>query len=98
MNVINLRVLNTLLLSTSVLGRATALMLLAVPSLAGLIATPDVLLMNLQRLILIVALFNFAKWVSDRRAWSAGELRERFLAAACGPIWAQKTTATGQAP
>lgn len=78
-NVINLRVLNTLFLSTSALARATAFLLIAAPSLAGLLATPDVILMNLQRLILIVALFSFTVWLLDKKAWSAGYLRDRLF-------------------
>jgi hypothetical protein len=93
-NALNLWVLNTLFLATSVLGRATAFMVIAAPSLAGLVATPDVILMNLQRLILIIALFNFGVWVFDRRAWSRGTLGERLLKVSPRPTYSQPSTAT----
>lgn len=57
-NVINLRILNTLLTSPSTAAWAAALWSIDLPAMMGLIATPDAILMSLQRLALAVLLLE----------------------------------------
>src|SRR5208283_4062053 len=68
-NIVNLHILNTLFLSPSVIARGIALTVITPPAMLGLIATPDVHLMNLQRLALVLVVFDlitriFGKWMS----------------------------------
>jgi hypothetical protein len=62
-NVINLRVLNTLFMSSSTVAWAAAFWLIGLPAMMGLIATPDAILMSLQRFALVIVLFELVSRV-----------------------------------
>lgn len=73
-NGINLYFVNSLLLSPSLIARILGISLLGMPSLATLLASPDVLIMNAERILVIYAFVYLAiKFLShyhQRASWS----------------------------
>lgn len=88
-NVINLRVINTLFRSSSSVARGVGLLAVVLPSMMGLIGSPDAILMNLQRFLLILFVFELAVRFLGRRARKSGHGRGGFRSAtrgAFGPV------------
>ena len=71
-----LYVLNTLMLSKVTLGAAVALASLSVPTCVGVVSSPDVLIMNLERLLFVATLV----WMWRYRGSRVGRARSKVAA------------------
>jgi hypothetical protein len=66
-NVLNLYLINSLLLAPSVLFKSLAFFLIGLPALTAFYAPPDILLMNVERIGLVVLLMFVIHYVLQRR-------------------------------
>jgi hypothetical protein len=86
-NILNWYLINSLLLCPSLVHRALGLYLIGIPLLNTLFASPDVLLLNSQRVALTLILFQIGYWILRRSIESTpGDRFERLQGTASDAV------------